>query len=340
MAFCEMKAYQVYVLGMKDKENKKANLGSVVHKSLELLGRLKMSDPERKTIDDDELGRIKKKDCTIEHLTDLSLKHYEKKTDGLVGGKKDLKLCIEWTNRAVTEYGGELDPRNQNINNVEEFFDIEVKEDWAQYEYEVNGQIVKGNLKIRGTVDVIIHEEDNLYRILDYKTGRRYDWGKDKVKRPEDFKDDKQLLFYYYALRMKYKEEKRDFYVSIYYINDHKIDGELVPGGIFDVVFDEDKDFARAEAMVRKEFEYIKSLRQPKQLSERCTHWKCKYLCAFSQIIPEISTEEPACAALSRQIRESGIDAVTDAYIDLEKSQSYQDGGGRSADTEKEDKKT
>jgi hypothetical protein len=338
MDFCEMKAYQVYVLGMKDKENKKANLGSAVHKALELFGRLKISDPNRKTIDDDELGRIKKEDCTVENLAEIALAHYEEKTDGLVGGKKDLETCIEWVNRAITEYNGELDPRNQNIVNVEEFFDIELQQDWAKYEYEVDGQIIKGRLHIRGTVDVIISEGDNLFRILDYKTGRRYDWGKDKIKHPDDFKNDKQLLFYFYAMRNKYKDEKRDFYVSIYYINDHVIDGEIVPGGIFDVVFD-DSDYDRAEKMVREQFERIKNAVRPKQLSSKCTHWKCKSLCNFSQIIPEISLEKPACMALTEMIKEEGIDAVTSKFIDLEKSMNYQDGGGRSADTEKEHKK-
>ena len=338
MAFCEMKAFQVYVLGMKDKENKKANLGSVMHKALEMLGRLKMSDPDRKTIDDDELGRVKKKDCNIPHLTDLALKYYEGKTDGLVGGEKDLKLCIEWVTRAVTQYDGTLDPRNQNITNVEEFFDIEITEDWAKYEYEVDGKKLVGNLHIRGTIDVIIHEEDNIYRILDYKSGRRYDWANEKIKQPEDFKNDKQLLFYFYALTRKYKKEGREFYVSIYYTNDHKFDGELVKGGIFDVVFGPE-DYARAEAMVRKEFEYIRDLRNPKQLSRTCTHFKCKYLCAFSQIIPEISTTEPACIALSNMIQKHGIEIVTDRYVDLHKSMNYGEGGGRSEDTKKEDKK-
>ena len=486
-SFCPLKYLCVYGLGYQDKVNLKSNQGSAVHKVLEILGRVKMSDPNRKTIDDDELGRIKKEDCTVEKLSQKVIDFYEGKP-GYIITQKDLKTVIKWSTKAISDFEGDMDPRNQNINNVEEFFDIEIPHDWAKYSYEVNGEKIEGQLRIRGTVDVIIDEGDNYFRILDYKglpvetpiptvdgwstmgdlkvgdvvfdqygqqtkvvaksdqkvkpcyritfddtstvecddehywklsddsvvqiqdlqvgdeikipeyidsyheshrvwskclellhtsgitsrkiikieqienkltqcisvdspdktylctenfipthnTGRRFDWSKEKVKTYEDLKNDKQLLFYYYALRTKYAKEKRDFYVSIYYINDHKIDKELVKGGVFDIIFD-DSDYERAERMIRREFETIKNDIDPKPLSSTCSHWKCKYLCAFSQIIPEISVDEPACITLSKQIKEEGIDKVTDKYVKLDKVKNYGQGGGRSEETEKKD---
>ena len=164
---CEMKGYLSYVLSFPDKQNKKATLGTVVHKVLELLGRNKISDDNRKTFDDDEVGRISKS-ATIEDLVQKALAHYENKTGGLVT-LDDFDICCEWVNTAITKYNGDMDPRNQNIKNVEEFFDIEIPHEWAKYSYEVNGDKIEGRLRIRGTVDVIIHEDGSLFRILDYK---------------------------------------------------------------------------------------------------------------------------------------------------------------------------
>lgn len=482
---CEMKGYLNYVLSFPDKQNKKATLGTVVHKVLELLGRNKMTNDSRKTFDDDELGRISKS-ATIEDLTQKALAHYENKTGGLVT-LDDFDICCEWVNTAISKHNGDMDPRNQNIQNVEEYFDIEIPHEWAKYSYEINGEKIEGQLRIRGTVDVIIDEGNNYFRILDYKglpietpiptlngwstmgelkigdvvfdrfgeqtkvvakseqkikpcyritfdnnievecdnehywklyddsvvqikdlkigdqidipklvdgpygaentylqlykivgakyrtvtkieeigekltqcisvdsedstylcteymipthnTGRRYDWGKDKIKTYDDLKNDKQLLFYYYAMRTKYAKEKRDFYVSIFYINDHEIDGKLVKGGIFDLPFD-DSDYLKAERMIREEFEKIKNNQDPKVLKEECGHWKCRSLCAYSKIIPEISTTEPACVAIKKQIAKYGMTKVTDKYIDLDKSLSYGSGGGRSEDTDKKDAK-
>ena len=139
-------------------------------------------------------------------------------------------------------------------------------------------------------------------------------------------------------MRNKYKTEGRDFYVSIFYINDHEIDGTLVKGGVFDLPFD-DSDYIKAEKMIQEEFEKIKNNQDPKVLKEGCSHWKCRSLCAYSKIIPEISTTEPACIAIKKQIAIDGMDKVTDKYIDLSRSLSYE-GGGKSRETEKKDIKT
>ena len=157
-----------------------------------------------------------------------------------------------------------------------------------------------------------------------HNTGRRFDWAKETVKEYSDLESDKQLLLYYYALRLKYPNNK--FYVSIYYANDHIIDKVLVPGGLFTFVFDDDT-MKLAEDMLRKEFEKIKNDRYPRVISKTCAHFKCKYLCAYSKIIPEISTEKPACIFLREEISEKGIEYVTQKYGDLQRMKVYSGGG-------------
>jgi hypothetical protein len=326
-----MKYFFVYVLGMKDLENRKAIKGTVLHKCLEVLGRIKMAkDQGKKTVVDEEFGKLNIGKLTLGKLNDLSFNYYSKAFNILK--EEDRPDCLLWLKKAITYRDGLLDPRNQKVSNVEEFFEIEVPHDWARFEYEVDGQKVVGQLGIKGTVDLIFHEEDNTYHIQDYKSGRRYDWAKEKVKEYKDFQTDKQLLLYYYAMKTKYPE--RDFLVSIYYINDHKIDSTLVKGGLFTMAFD-DSDYELAEQMVKEEFETIKQNSKPKALSNTCSHWKCRSLCAFSQVLPSIDPSRPACMAVREQIRDKGIEYVTNKYANVQKLTTYGSGGGRLSDEDK-----
>lgn len=322
---CEQKYFCTYVLGMKDKDNGKAIMGSVVHKNLELLGRYKIAlQAKKRSFIDEEFGKITFKQVSIEYFNDLSHKYYENAFPGIMPANSK-KIALQWTNLALTRVDGEMDPRNQDIHAVEEFFEVEVPHKWADFEYEVDGKTIKGRLGLKGTVDLIVKEGEFHFHVMDYKTGRRYDWAKESVKEYEDLAEDKQLYLYYYALRLKYPDYK--FYVSIYYINDHPIDGVVVPGGLFTFAFD-DIDFKKAEAMIKKEFETIKANQSPKVISQKCSHFKCKYMCNYSQIIPEISPDVPACIFLREETARIGLQAVTEKYADLKKMTTYS-GGGR-----------
>ncbi len=322
---CEQKYFFSYVLGVKDKENGKAIMGSVVHKNLELLARYKLAlQAKKKTFVDDNFGKIKASQVSIEYFNELSHAYYEESFPGIM--PKDSKdICYDWTIKALERLDGQMDPRNQHIFAVEEFFEVEVPHEWAKYSYELNGKKIEGQLGLKGTVDLVIVEDDVYLHVMDYKTGRRFNWATEEIKTYELLQEDKQLLLYYYALRLKYPEKK--FYVSIYYINDHKIDGEMVEGGLFTFVFD-DSDFIKAEQMIKKKFEAIRDNRKPRLLSPTCSNWKCKSLCRYSQILPEFSTEMPACLFIKQEIEQHGIEAVTSRYANAKALSTYT-GGGR-----------
>lgn len=324
-SMCEGKFFLCYVLGYKDKQNVKASMGNVLHKVLELLGRIKLAtDKGVKSFKDEAFGRLKIVDCSIEHLNDLAFTFYQEQHPALTDNYK--KTCLEWAHRAISYRDGEFDPRNQAILSVEEKFDITIEEEWAKYSYEINGEIIAGYLSIKGTVDSILKEDSHTIHVIDFKSGRRFNWANDTVKDYKSLCKDKQLLLYYYCLRKKYPT--KDVIVSIYYVNDHLIDKVMVKGGIFTMCFGE-AEYQLAEQMLRKEFEQIRSCQQPRLLSNSCAHWKCRSLCAFSKPIDEIDPNKPACLAIRDQIAEHGIDFVTAKYADLNKLTRYQDGGGR-----------
>ena len=318
--FCQMKYFFQYVLSHKDKTNKKAVMGTIVHRALQVLGdkKVAITNGEEKVVNDD-IKDLTLEECDdIDAITELCFNHYAAHEEDVELTNKDLSTCTNWIYKAISYKGGTLDPRNQNIFATEQFFDIEIKKDWAKYDYEVNGEKISGNLSIKGTVDVIAEEGEKYFQVLDYKTGKRLNWATGEEKTYEDLQKDTQLLLYYYALKNLYPDWS--FYVSIYYIND---------GGIFDLVFDE-SDYQKAEQILKKKFEDIKNSKLPKQLSREQSHWKCQRLCKFSETFED--TGKSACQFFHDMIQSIGIDKVTEKYADISRITKYGDGGGRMAD--------
>lgn len=169
--FCEMKYFLTYTLGMKDKTNKKACLGTIFHRAMQVLGDKKIAqlNGKRKVINDDIPDLTFSKCDNLDHVTKLCFDYYSAIETELDFTPADLKLCRSWVHKAVAHNGGRLDPRNQNVYITEKFFDIEIPHEWAKFDYEIDGKIISGNLSIKGTVDLIIDEGNGYFQVLDYK---------------------------------------------------------------------------------------------------------------------------------------------------------------------------
>jgi CRISPR/Cas system-associated exonuclease Cas4 (RecB family) len=317
LEMCEMKYFFQYVLGMKDKTNKKAVLGTIVHRTMQVLADKKKAQlDKKKLVENDDIPNLNFFQCDdIEYITRICFDYYKKHEEDVGLDEKDYKTCVQWVNKALEYSNGSLDPRNQNVYATELFFDIEIKKPWAKYTYNINGKKISGNLAIKGTVDLIIKEDDVYYQVLDYKTGKRLNWATGKEKTYEDLCSDKQLMLYFYALKNMY--QYYNFYTSIYYIND---------GGVFDIVFSEE-DYHKAEEMLRKRFEYIKSVELPRQLSNDQLNWKCTKLCKFAEQYP--GSNKTTCQHFYDLIRLKGMSTVVSEHADLNKFGQYGAGGGK-----------
>lgn len=315
--FCEMKFALTYNFGEKDKNNKKAILGVIVHRAMQVLGdkSIAKQNKKRKVINDD-IPSYSLSECDdLDKITEDCFNYYIPTVPELVFDHKDLKTCQGWVRKAVEYDDCKLDPRNQNVVVTEKYFEIELDKPWAKYSYEIGGSKIEGPLILRGTVDLIVKEDEEYFQVLDYKTGKRLNWATGEEKTQDCLQKDFQLLFYYYALKNLYPTHK--FYVSIYYIND---------GGLFDVVFDE-SDYLKAENMIKQKFMYINSVELPRLLSPDNKHWKCKYLCAFSE--PSTDAGMSVCQQMHNRIRSYGYLDTLEQYGDLTKLNSYGSGGGR-----------
>lgn len=323
MDWCAHKAYIEYNLGYKSSTGKKAWMGTVTHAGLETLGMVKLArDAGKKKVKSEIFNHSLKKLEDLDFIVTTCFEYYDKH-DPVGAVKADLNTCKKWLHKAVAFNNGIMDPRNQNIFTTELFFDIELKQDWAKYEYTIGKDILKGQIRLKGTIDVLSKEGDNYYQLLDYKTGQRKNWATGKLKTFEDFQKDPQLLLYYYALRNMYPEAS--FYASIYYVNHG---GEKYPddGGVFSVVFD-DTDYALAEEMIRQKVAYIQNIKIPQLHDPTNRDWKCG-ICSFS----ERSKDNPSmsvCQFLHEEVVNHGLEQTIVDHGDISKIFDYGAGGGK-----------
>lgn len=320
---CEMQYFFQYVLGFKSKTGKKAVLGTIFHRAMQVLADKKLAQTNKKRkVKNDDIQDLTFDQCDdIEFMTKLCFDYYAANEADVDLEANDLKTCTKWVHKALAYNEGMLDPRNQDVLATELFFDIEIKKDWAKYDYVVGDETFSGYLSIKGTVDLIIKETDAYYQVLDYKSGKRLNWATGKEKTYEDLCEDKQLLLYFYALRNMYPD--KNFYTSIFYLND---------GGLFDIVFSDD-DYAKAENMLREKFEYIRSVQLPLQISKDQSHWKCTKLCKFAETFKD--SGKSTCRYFHDLIKSEGMDAVVEQHADLAKLVKYGAGGGKLEESKK-----
>lgn len=262
---CEQQYFFEYVLGYKSPSNKKADKGTICHKVLEILAYIKLTEQNNGSeYDNDMLGKINIHDYNLNTIIEKVYKYYTSRFTHHEWDIKDYKDCHKWVHKALVENNGNFDPRNRDILQPEQHFDIEIKKPWAYYKYET----LEGYLAIKGTIDLITKVNDSTIEIIDWKTGRRLDWATGEEKTFKKLQNDPQLRLYHYAASMLYPNIDH-IIVSINFIND---------GGAFSMCYDK-KDLPDTENMIRNKFTEIKNCKKPK-LSKS---WKCNKLCYFGK---------------------------------------------------------
>lgn len=305
-SYCQMQYFITYVLGHQAESGKKAILGTIVHKVLEILARLKKYQQDNITkstllVEDDALGQvlIKKLDLltagTIEDILQRSFAFYTKNTSHAFT-KGDNATCLKLTWDTVLYNDGQFDPRRRNIVAAEPHFDIPIDEDWAHFEYEVNGEVIKGQLAIKGTIDLVTESSEGVIEVIDWKTGRRIDWATGEEKTYEKLCSDPQLLLYNYAIAKLFPQYKQSI-MSIFFVKD---------GGPFSMCFDKD-DQARFLDMLKAKFQDIKKNEHPQPISKNRDNWKCTKLCHYCKTKWK-DTDQNMCIYIENSLKSNGME--------------------------------
>ena len=278
--YCQMQYFITYVLGHRSISGKKAQLGTIVHKVMECLASCKkhLQDKERKSMSivDDAIGKINftpKSLYTKAFVCRLLKRSYEYYSDNCVHSytNADFKFCQKSVEDALSYNDGQFDPRNRKIVAAEPQFDIPIEQDWAKFKYKMpDGETVKGQLAIKGTIDLVTEVADGVIEVIDWKTGRRLNWATGEEKTYEKLIEDPQLLLYNYAISKLFPEYEQAI-MSIFYIRD---------GGPFSMCFD-NEDQEKFLGMLEKRFKQIKRNNFPRPISQNRSNFKCTKLCHF-----------------------------------------------------------
>ena len=134
---CPQQYFLEYVLGNRSPSNKKADKGTICHKALEILAYIKLGLQNKDTFyNDDILGKINIKKYDLDHIIDTVYNYYTSQFKHHAWEAKDLKDCRLWVNKALSDHNGAFDPRNRNILQPEQHFDIVIQKSWSKYSYQ------------------------------------------------------------------------------------------------------------------------------------------------------------------------------------------------------------
>lgn len=240
-----------------------------MHKVLEILAFIKQGQQNSLTsIQDDIVGHISIDKYSVDDLLDTVYNFYASASSHHVWKDKDRLDCRKWVEKTITFNNGMFDPRNRDIVCPEQHFDFVIEKPWAKYSYDTPEGKLEGNLALKGTIDLITRIDDNVFEVIDYKTGRRVDWATGKEKTLEKLENDPQLRIYHYAIQHLYPEID-NIMVTIDYMND---------GGPFSICF-EKSDLIKTEDMIRNKFERIRPAQHPSLRKS----WMCSKMCHFGK---------------------------------------------------------
>jgi CRISPR/Cas system-associated exonuclease Cas4 (RecB family) len=314
---CPQQYFIEYVLGIRSPSGIKADKGTICHKVLEILAHIKLcTQNNQKIYNDDILGDISVDKYNLDHIIEQVYDYYTSQFKHHEWDVKDFKDCHKWCYKAITDHNKSFDPRLRNILQPEQHFDIVINKPWANYKYNIDGEILEGQLAIKGTIDLITSIDDNTIEIVDWKTGRRLDWATGEEKTLAKLHNDPQLRIYHYAVSQLYPKIEHIIF-TINFIND---------GGAFSICYDKN-DLPKTEDMIRQKFETIKSTKVP-QLNKS---WKCNKLCHFgkttfqnSHVLPileyrdgqlcSVDTAMTKCEQIKHDIQLKGMENVVDEY--------------------------
>lgn len=299
---CEMQYFLDYELGLPSITNVKTVLGSITHKVLQILAQ--GTKDKSNIVNDEDIGEVDISEPGI--ILDKVFNYFVEQNSHLIFERKEYRACVSLLDTALNYLDGIFDPRNQNIFEVEKWFDIELKYDWAKYSYNIDGKPVEGYLKLMGHIDLINIIDDVTLHVVDYKTGQRKNWVTGNMKTYNELRNNHQIRMYDLVLHELYPEYPYRM-IDLYYIND---------GGLFSYSFNDD-DRKQTLKMLKKKFEDIKNMKVPHRIKP---HFFCNKICSYGK-------NSTVCDEIYQLIKKDGLKQVYNNYADKDRIFRYGTGG-------------
>jgi RecB family exonuclease len=326
---CPFQYFLQYELGIKAAPNPRTVVGTMAHKALELLARRKVAEQDGVgCFDEPELGvTLDAALVTPDLACSLAYEHYAHAPDGPVNHawcEDDLATVRKHVASVLNHARGAFSPLNRTVLAPERYFDLEIDAPWAAFDRvdPASGRRLTGNLRVKGTVDLVTEATPDTLECLDWKTGSRKDWGKNTTKSHADLLNDPQMLLYFYALCRLYPQYKY-VYLTVFFTKD---------GGPFTLPFDREADGPRAEALLRERFTAIAADERPRRVMDGPDRRRvCNGFCFYGKTpAPAREGGGSICEAVHRETMALGLDRVM-ARRGAKAHLAYSDGGGRTA---------
>lgn len=312
---CHHRYLLEYVLNIKTDGNAAACYGTTFHKVMELLNKQAFAKQKGETsfVEGDAGVTFNVKTLTKNVAIKWAFDYYKEKNPRFTWDELVLADLHQWTDYVLNSH---YSPEKTQIFGVEHFFEYEIKEDWAAYEFEVDGEIISGHLKVRGTMDLLLKPDADYLEYLDYKTSSRpmYDWATKKTKTLEELKYDNQLLLYYFSLRKLFPDYKH-IGMTLFFTRK----------GPYPVIFG-DEEYYRAEALIKNIFTEIKNDENVSWVyNDKSKNHQCSYCSLNRNNDPK--TKKPLCLAYRDELTTLGLQKLVDKYVNVPQLSNYVGGG-------------
>ena len=327
-SMCQMKYYLSYVLGYREEPNQKTIKGSICHKCLELMARKKLAEQNGEIVfTDEETGTFSCVDIDLEKALEIAWKHYTDDDKKNKWKASDLRDCRDWIDNVVNFNDGMFYPLKRTIVRPEQYFEFEIDEPWAKYDFKIKGKTYKGNLVVKGTIDLLTKTKNGIFEMIDWKTGARLDWATGKEKDYEKILMDFQLRLYHYALSKLYPELDL-LLITIFFLKD---------GGPYSFHLDR-SDLSHTIEMIKSKFEEIKNKEEVNviypgmiTMPDGYRMSSCEKFCAYRKVTLDGSKadsyNDSICHQVHSELQELGMKKITDKYVKVEEMNKYSGGG-------------
>ena len=254
---CPLRYFANHCLGLRYPAGPKAIAGTMFHSVMEYLANAKLNHEDVDGIDLEVLT----KDIYDKTVDSIDFKRVPKTYHRKSGERKSIEAWIPYKDlkQSVTNVmqmqPRSFDVRKMDIVAVEQKFDVEIKEPWSGYDFVFRNKHYKGNLRLKGSIDLIVRNEDGTLSIIDWKSGRSEDMNTGEKKTMEDYQNDFQMAIYYMVTRKYLGMDVSD--VTLCFLNEGQcytlyFDEDLVLEGI-KTVFEEMK---QAEKPLKKDSDF------------------------------------------------------------------------------------
>ena len=242
---CPLRYFANHCLGIKYPAGPAALSGTIFHKIMEILAQCKISQQEKLRLSQQwglyydvetqlsfsfpDISTIDVEKLT-ENVYEFYIKQidpsrvpktYQRKTpEASVRAWIPFKKVKESVDNVMSMSPRSFDPRLMDIVAVEQKFDVEIKEPWARYDFVFRGKRYSGQLRLKGSIDLIIRNDDGTMSIIDWKSGKSENMNTGEKKTYEDYAQDLQMAMYYMVTRRYLNMDVSD--VTLCFLNERE----------------------------------------------------------------------------------------------------------------------